>query len=94
MPAIVGSAQSDRFGLVIGNILSIFDIFWCDYVEVTSTVEDFHNNFSLICEYLIDSLIIEEIVSIRRQMSQFFSNKQNSSIQSYICRDRQIVVSF
>ncbi len=93
MPTIVGPAQSDRFCLIIGYILSIFDIFGCNYVEVTTTVEYLHDNFSLICKYLIDSFVIEEIASIGRQMGELFSYQQNSSTQHYICRDRQIVVS-
>jgi len=75
VPSVVGSAQSDRFGLIIRYILSIFDIFGGNYVEIPPTVEDLHNNFSLICKYLIDSLVVEEIVSVGRQMGEFFSDQ-------------------
>lgn len=75
MPSVVGSAQSDRFGLIIRYILSIFDIFGGKYVEIPLTTEDLHDNFSLICKNLIDSLVDEEIVSVGRQMGEFFSDQ-------------------
>lgn len=81
MPAVVGSPESNGLGIVLGCGLRILDIFGGKKVEISHTVEEFHQDVLLTCEDLVDSVFVEEVVFEGREVGQFLPHQQHSDAQ-------------